>query len=72
MVSADQFRDVNGYSNMYWGWGGEDDDMFNRLSSRNYTVKRPPSDLARYKMNFHLPDAGNKINLIRFISVIFI
>ena len=25
------FKKVNGYSNTFYGWGGEDDDMFHRL-----------------------------------------
>ena len=33
--TEDQFISVNGYSNQFFGWGGEDDDMFNRLV---YTV----------------------------------
>lgn len=66
MVSPEQFRDVNGYSNMYWGWGGEDDDMFNRVFSRGYTIRRPPHHLARYKMTFHNRDSGNRLNLMRY------
>ena len=29
-MNKEQFYAVNGYSNRYFGWGGEDDDMFNR------------------------------------------
>ena len=31
LFTPQQFRVVNGFSNEFYGWGGEDDDMFNRL-----------------------------------------
>lgn len=31
--TKEQFSTVNGYSNLYFGWGGEDDDLFERLVS---------------------------------------
>jgi predicted glycosyltransferase involved in capsule biosynthesis len=27
------FEEVNGFSNKFWGWGGEDDDLYQRLVS---------------------------------------
>lgn len=29
-ISKDHLIQVNGYSNLYWGWGAEDDDMSHR------------------------------------------
>ena len=44
---------VNGYSTEYWGWGGEDDDMYERIVSKNLKIERPPVSIARYKMLKH-------------------
>ncbi|CAF3572500.1 unnamed protein product [Adineta steineri] len=45
---------VNGYSTNYWGWGGEDDDMYKRIINKQLTLDRPPASLARYKMLKHV------------------
>lgn len=31
-ISVDHFIQVNGYSGYFWGWGGEDDDMYKRYA----------------------------------------
>ena len=38
---------VNGFSNMFWGWGGEDDDMANRLRVKKLFISRYPANIAR-------------------------
>ncbi len=35
MFPIDAFKKVNGYSNEYWGWGFEDDDLLFRLTESN-------------------------------------
>lgn len=49
----DDYRSVNGYSNLYWAWGGEDDDMGKRLLTQNYTIERPNQAFARFSMLKH-------------------
>jgi beta-1,4-galactosyltransferase 1 len=41
-------RLVNGFSNLFWGWGGEDDDMANRLRIKKLFISRYPANIARY------------------------
>ncbi|XP_039256959.2 beta-1,4-galactosyltransferase 2-like [Styela clava] len=60
-----QYKKVNGYSNEFWGWGGEDDDMANRISNRNLNIARPDSTKGRYTMVKHKRDGGNPNNEMR-------
>lgn len=42
IYSKDAFEKVNGYSNNYWGWGAEDDDMLLRCEKAGLTIERRP------------------------------
>ncbi|XP_009327682.1 PREDICTED: beta-1,4-galactosyltransferase 4 [Pygoscelis adeliae] len=61
-LTRDQFSKVNGFSNNYWGWGGEDDDLRIRVEMQKMRVVRPSPDVARYTMIFHRRDHGNEEN----------
>ena len=47
------FRNLNGFSNQFWGWGGEDDDMYLRIKKLKMTVERQSTKIARYTMIRH-------------------
>ena len=48
LLSSDMYRTLNGFSNLYWGWGGEDDDLALRLIEKRMCVVRPSYEMAIY------------------------
>jgi hypothetical protein len=60
-ISTHDFQQINGYSNLFWGWGGlgEDDQLYERILFNNLTVTRAFDDQpslvhrARYKTLSH-------------------
>ena len=58
-MRKEQFAKVNGFSNSFWGWGGEDDDMSNRIRHANYHISRYPINISRYKMLNHKKEKAN-------------
>ena len=66
-LPGDKFEHINGYPNQYWGWGGEDDDMWSRtFEYGKYKLSRPDGHIAHWKMVKHSTEKENKVNPQRF------
>ncbi|XP_037748636.1 beta-1,4-galactosyltransferase 6 isoform X3 [Chelonia mydas] len=39
-LTVEQFKKINGFPNAFWGWGGEDDDLWNRYKLLRYSRER--------------------------------
>ncbi|KAK4880613.1 hypothetical protein RN001_008759 [Aquatica leii] len=58
-ISRKHFELLNGYSNSFWGWGGEDNDMSNRIRYHKLHISRYPISIARYTMLTHKKEKPN-------------
>jgi len=56
-VTKAQFERINGFNNLFIGWGGEDVDFSYRISSKHIAVNVPVDELSRYTTMPHLPAA---------------
>ncbi|XP_072315722.1 beta-1,4-galactosyltransferase 1 [Eucyclogobius newberryi] len=65
-MSKEQYLKINGFPNNYWGWGGEDDDIFNRLASKGMSISRPSGEIGKCRMIRHKRDQKNDPNPQRF------
>merc|ERR1712072_435839 len=66
----EHFENVNGMSNLFWGWGGEDDDLYKRIVKKGYKLTRPSIKVGRYtmiKVKHHRSHGANpnRMNLLR-------
>lgn len=64
-LTRSQFERVRGFSNCFFGWGGEDDDMYIRVHHHGYRIFRHPPSIARYTMLSHTREALNQPNPAR-------
>jgi len=65
-MTKEHFFLVNGFSNFYWGWGGEDDDMFERIRYHKLKIFWLSSEIARYTILLHRKSPNNWKNVIYF------
>ncbi|KAM8732136.1 beta-1,4-galactosyltransferase 1-like [Acanthopagrus schlegelii] len=61
-LSKSQFLKINGFPNTYWGWGGEDDDIYKRVIFHGMSISRPAMVMGKYKMIKHVRDKHNEPN----------
>ncbi|XP_059057793.1 beta-1,4-N-acetylgalactosaminyltransferase bre-4-like [Achroia grisella] len=59
-MTVEQYKKANGHSNVYWGWGGEDNDMFWRMRRAGFPVVRYNKEIAKFKMLPHPKQDQNK------------
>lgn len=58
-LTVNDFEKINGFSNVFWGWGGEDDDLLRRIKFNRMTPTRALDGypylihMARYKTLTH-------------------
>jgi hypothetical protein len=65
MFNKESFKKVNGYSNDYWGWGAEDDDMLKRCFTAGVTIQRKSCSYQSIDHDRPVnPEYGN--NLIKY------
>nr|XP_033774138.1 beta-1,4-galactosyltransferase 1 isoform X2 [Geotrypetes seraphini] len=65
-LSKNQFQKINGFPNNYWGWGGEDDDIYNRITFKGMSLSRPDAIIGKCRMIRHNRDVKNEPNPQRF------
>ncbi|CAD5113987.1 DgyrCDS3151 [Dimorphilus gyrociliatus] len=64
-IKKEQFKAINGFHILFYGWGDEDKDMLGRLRANKLNITRYPQPLAKYTMITHERDKWNPPNRFR-------
>lgn len=64
-MSSEIFEAVGGFPNTYWGWGGEDDELAERLKHANITVIRVNKDIEMGVVDVEDLTLVQKLNVLR-------
>ena len=65
MMRMQQFQQINGFGNDYWGWGREDDELWLRIKALDLRCDRRPG---RYRSLPHLRSARTAANDALFLQ----
>ncbi|XP_054761815.2 beta-1,4-galactosyltransferase 5-like [Lytechinus pictus] len=65
-LTKQQFYDINGLPNIYWGWGGEDDEFANRVKAKDLKRSRPKGEIGYFDSIVHERNESSPFNEARF------
>jgi len=66
--TEEDYKTINGFPNTFFGWGGEDDALYNRLAAENITMYRPTK--GKYILADHEQAKGNEKNQLKYENVL--
>ncbi|KAL3285421.1 hypothetical protein HHI36_019523 [Cryptolaemus montrouzieri] len=67
-ILSEQFKTINGMSNLFEGWGGEDDDLYKRLIEHGLIPCRFCPSISKYTMLLHKKNrktSESRFNLLK-------
>lgn len=60
--NAFEFEKINGYPNNFWGWGGEDDELYKRIIDNNIIIKKANKGSIKDLENLNILQKKNVLN----------
>lgn len=66
--TEEDYKTINGFPNTFFGWGGEDDALYNRLAAENITLYRPTK--GKYILADHEQAKGAEKNQMKYENVL--
>lgn len=64
--TTEHFERVNGYPNNFWGWGGEDEELYHRIVEQKMTLLKPMSGRFTELEHIHTKNFPELVNEERF------
>ena len=49
LMKMEDFLTIGGYSNSFWGWGGEDNDLYNKFRNKGFRVIDKSDSIVKYE-----------------------
>jgi hypothetical protein len=65
-LTTEQFETLDGYPNNFWGWGGEDEELYHRIVDYDMTILNPITGGFKELEHIHTKTMPNSVNQERF------